>query len=93
MEYQKSFREGGRACCLLLVVVLYVIGLAIWSPLFLVWPRRYAGLTFPQTVAVRFLLVRHIWTTLLGLPPEHCEHGFSGERRDFERRDFTRRRR
>ncbi len=92
MEYQKKFREGGRACCLLLLVALYAIGLAIWSPLFLVWPRCYDGLTFPQTVAVRFLLVRHIWTTLLGWQPQHCEHGFSGERRDFERRPRRRRR-
>ncbi len=88
MEDQQSFSAGPRGSFVLLVVVLYVIGLAIWSPLFLVWPRRYAGLTFRQTVATRFMLVRLIWTGLL--PTRLLRRG---RRLPVHRRQLARRRR
>ena len=58
-----------RDTLLLFVVVLYVVGLAIWTPLFLVWPRRYADMSFGETVATRWVLVRHIWTNLVRTAP------------------------
>lgn len=65
MENQQLYRESSRGILLLLVVVLYLIGLMIWTPLFLGWPRRYAGMTVGETVATRCVLVRHIWSNLV----------------------------
>ena len=45
---------------------VYLIGLTIWTPFYIVWPRRYPGLTYFQSVAVRFTLVRHIWGLVTG---------------------------
>ena len=50
--------------CLFLGV--YFVGLTIWTPFYIVWPRRYPGLTWFQSVAVRFTLVRHIWGLVTG---------------------------
>ena len=58
-----------RDAALLGLVALYIVGLAIWSPLFLVWPRRYPSMTFGDTVVVRWVLVRHIWTRLITWAP------------------------
>jgi hypothetical protein len=44
----------------------YLAGLALWTPLFTLWPRRYPGLTWPQSVAVRWSLVRKIWSMVTG---------------------------
>lgn len=75
MENQRSFSAVSRGILLLLVVVLYLIGMAIWTPLFLVWPKRYAGMTAWQTVATRWVLVRHIWTNLVRrAPQQHVPH-------------------
>lgn len=58
-----------RDTLLLFVVVLYVVGLVIWTPIFLVWPRCYADMSFGETVATRWVLVRHIWTNLVRTAP------------------------
>ena len=58
-------RPGPTAVgCLFFLV--YLIGLTIWTPFYIVWPRRYPGLTYFQSVAVRFTLVRHIWGLVTG---------------------------
>lgn len=51
---------------LLGVLAIYLCGVAVWSPLFLIWPQRIPGLTFPQTVMVRWDLVRMVWRSVLG---------------------------
>ena len=58
-----------RYAGLLVFLALYVLGLAVWSPLFLTWPRRYPSMTFGETVAARWVLVRHIWTHLVARAP------------------------
>jgi hypothetical protein len=45
---------------------IYLVGLTLWTPLFTLWPRRYPGLTWPQSVAVRWCLVRKIWSMVTG---------------------------
>ena len=51
-----------REVTLVLVLLAYFAGLLIWTPLFLLWPRRYDDLTYAQTVTVRWRLAHHIWT-------------------------------
>ena len=70
-DHAEDREEGGerRASvpavgCLFLLV--YLIGLTMWTPFYIVWPRRYPGLTYFQSVAVRFTLVRHIWGLVTG---------------------------
>jgi hypothetical protein len=65
MEDQRSSGGVLRGVLLLLVLATYVFGLAIWTPLFLVWPRRYPEMTYAETVLTRWGLVRHIWTGLV----------------------------
>jgi hypothetical protein len=48
---------------------MYVFGLAVWTPLFLVWPRRYPEMTYAESVSTRWVLVRHIWTKLVRRAP------------------------
>ncbi len=43
---------------------VYFVGLVIWSPLFLFWPRRYEDMSYCETVATRWVLVRYIWKTV-----------------------------
>ena len=69
MEVQRSLGAFLRSLLLLLVVAIYVLGLVVWTPLFLIWPRRYAGLTYLQTVWTYWVLVRHIWTNLVRKAP------------------------
>ena len=71
MENQRSFIAFLRGILLLLVVILYLIGLAIWTPLFLLWPQRYASMTFSETLATRWVLVRHIWANLVRTAAYH----------------------
>ena len=60
-----KLRSGPTAVgCLLFLA--YLVGLTIWTPFYIVWPRRYPGLTYFQSVAVRFTLVRHIWGLVTG---------------------------
>ena len=65
MEDKPSSGGFLRGVLLLAIVALYVLGLAIWTPVFLVWPRRYPEMTYPDTVATRWVLIRHIWTTFV----------------------------
>jgi hypothetical protein len=51
-----------RGLLLIVVFAAYILGLTLWSPLFLFWPRRYEGMSYLETVATRWVLVRHIWT-------------------------------
>ena len=70
MDDQRSSIGFVRGALLLAFVALYLFGLAIWTPLFLVWPRRYPDLTYSETVAVRWVLVRHIWSNLVRRGPK-----------------------
>lgn len=49
-----------------LFFLVYLLGLTVWTPFYIVWPRRYPGLTYLQSVSVRSALVRHIWALVLG---------------------------
>jgi len=44
-----------------LFVGMYMAGLTVWTPLYLVWPRCYPGTNWLQSVAIRWQLVRFIW--------------------------------
>jgi hypothetical protein len=65
MDGRGSTNGFVRNVLLFAFVALYLLGLAIWTPLFLFWPRRYPGLTYFQTVATRRVLVKHIWSHLV----------------------------
>ena len=69
MEDQQSSGGFVQGLLLLFVVAAYAFGLAVWTPLFLSWPRRYPDLTYAETVSVRWVLVRHIWTKLVRRAP------------------------
>jgi hypothetical protein len=69
MESQRSSGGFLRGMLLFVIIGVYLLGLAIWTPLFLIWPRRYAGMTFRETVATRWVLVRHVWTRLVRNSP------------------------
>ena len=49
------------AVLLFVFLGVYFVGLIVWSPLFLLWPSRYEGMSYGETVATRWVLVRHIW--------------------------------
>ena len=54
-----------RTALFIPVMVLYVVGLAMFSVFFLAWPRCLPDLTYPQTVAARWGLRRHLWGNLV----------------------------
>jgi hypothetical protein len=47
---------------LLVLIVFYLVGLTIWSPFYVIWPRRYPDTTWPQSVVIRGSLVWHLWS-------------------------------
>ncbi len=69
MEDQRSSTGLLGSVLQLLVVATYVFGLAVWSPLFLFWPRCYPNMTYAESVSARWVLVRHIWTNLVRKAP------------------------
>jgi hypothetical protein len=46
------------------VTTLYFLALVVLSPVYLFWPSRIRGLSYGQTVATRWILVRHAWRRL-----------------------------
>ena len=69
MEDQKSSGGCINGIVLLTLVGVYLFGLAIWTPFFLLWPCRYPEMTFRETVATRWELVRHIWANVVRKAP------------------------
>ena len=59
--------QGLKAGLLLfLIIALYILALVVVSPFFLLWPSRYPDLTYIETVATRWKLVRHILRRVTG---------------------------
>ena len=44
--------------------LLYIVGLILWTPLYLCWPRRYDGMTFGESLRAKWVLVRYAWANV-----------------------------
>ncbi len=62
-EFEPTRISGFRPVAFFFALIaFYLLGLTIWSPFYILWPRRYPGTNWFQSVAIRGSLVWQLWS-------------------------------
>jgi len=64
MKKARQERTLLRECGVLLVLIVYVCAVAVWTPIYLLLPLPIPGLTYRETLACRWGLVRYLWLNI-----------------------------